>query len=172
MFFVLEKEFADGELWRLRELLDLLDGKITEISKQIATSQDPDSEGLCDRGEYFVGVGFVAVQQYLVETIMFTGISKSDALRMGPTHDSGNTCAEIMNSCANWWKHEPEWWDKNKIPQNGEKTWAHVLSVTESSNYALSNVLSSFCKNGELRFSSVIPILEKWRNAVHENRRK
>lgn len=172
MFFVLENEFADGELWRLRELLDLLDGKIADINGQVANSRDPDSEGLCDRGEYFIGVGFVALQQYLAETIMFTGISKADALKLGPNHESGNTCVEIINSCANWWKHEPESWDKNKVSRNGEKTRDHVLSVSESSDYALSNVLWSFCKGGELGFLSVIPVLEEWRNAVHENRGK
>jgi hypothetical protein len=169
VFFVLDNEFADGELWRLRELLDLLDVKISEINELIKASPDPDSEGLCDRGEYFIGVGFVAIQQYLVETIMFSGLSKTEAYKLGPLHSFGGTSISLINSCANWWKHEPEWFSAGEIPNNGKKTFEKVSSVTESPSYQLSNVLASFCGDNIVSFKYVISELEKWRKDVHEN---
>ena len=74
MFFVVGNEFADGELGILCELLDILDGKLVEIDQLIRKSEDPESDGLLDRGEYFIGVGFVAIQRHLVETILFAGL--------------------------------------------------------------------------------------------------
>lgn len=171
MFFVLENEFADGELWKLRELLDILDAKIAEINELIEASSDPDSDGLCDRGEYFIGVGFVAIQQYMVETIMFTGLGKSEAYKLGPIHSSGRTSVGLINSCANWWKHEPEWWDAGKIPKNGVFTFSEVSSVTDSPWYQLSNVLASFSSDNAISFEHVIPILEEWREQVNANRK-
>ena len=172
MFFVLENEFADGELWRLRELLDLIDIKLTDITNKVSNSVDPESDGLCDRGEYFIGVGFVAIQQYLAETIMFTGISKRDALMLGPKHESGRALIDVINSCANWWKHEPEWCDKNEIPRNGEYTWDSVKSFTKSLDYPLSIALAMLCRNRNMIFLNLIPILEEWRISVHEARCK
>ncbi len=172
MFLVAEGEFTDGELWKLRELFVILDKKLDEINLLIKDSLDPDSEGLCDRGEYFIGLGFVAIQQYLVETILFTGLSKAKAFNLGPIHSSGDTFVSLINASANWWKHEPEWWDAGELPKNGERSFDLVASVTESTSYQLSNVLALFCGNNELRFNFIIPYLEKWRTDVHECREK
>lgn len=172
MFMVIDKEFADEELWRLRELLKMLDEKIADIANLIKESPDPDSEGLCDRGEYFIGVGFVAIQQYLIDSILFTGLDKGDAYRLGPVHSSGETYASIINSCANWWKHEPEWWNRGEVPKNGKRSFEKVTNVSESSSYQLSNVLASICGRNELSLRNVIPYLEEWRAKVHENRKK
>ncbi|MDO6423054.1 hypothetical protein [Saccharophagus degradans] len=167
MFFVLDNEFEDGELWKLREMLDLLDAKISEVNRLIEKSSDPDSEGLCDRGEYFIGVGFVAIQQYLVETIINTGLSKSEAYNLGPEHSFGGTSVSLISSCANWWKHEPEWWGPRGIPKSGKATFERVSSVTDSHTYQLSNVLATFSEDKALSFIHVIPILEKWREDVY-----
>lgn len=102
MFFTVESQFADGELWRLQELFEILDEKLADIETRMEESADPDSDGLCDQGEYFIGLGFVAIQQYLVETIMFTGLTKSDAYKLGPKHPSGATYVGLINASANW----------------------------------------------------------------------
>lgn len=172
VFFVIEKEFADSELERLRELFSMLDAKLAEISASINCSTDPDSDGLCDSGEYFIGLGFVAIQQYLVETILFTGLSKTEAFKLGPIHTSGVTCVSLINACANWWKHEPEWWDAGEVPKMGEKAFSLVSNVTESHSYQMSNVLASFCEESELALGCLIPFLEEWRADVHDRREK
>ena len=165
MFMVLENEFSDGELPKLRELLEMLDEKIASINTQINESQDPDSDGLCDKGEYFIGIGFVAIQQYLVDTITFTGLNKKDAYALGPVHTSGET------SCANWWKHEAEWWNHGEVPDNGIRSFEQVTTVTDSPSYQLSNVMASICGNDKISFRCVLPYLEEWRGKVHEKRK-
>lgn len=151
----------------------MLDEKLADIDALMEKYADPDSDGLCDRGEYFIGLGFVAIQQYLVETIMFTGLSKSDAYKLGPKHPSGPTYVELINACANWWKHEPEWFDAGEVPRYGMKSFDLVTEVTDSPSYHLSNVLASFCEAGEkIRFSCVVGHLNEWRSYVHENRKK
>ena len=153
-------------------MLDILDAKISEINGLIELSPDPDSEGLCDKGEYFIGLGFVAIQQYLVETIIFTGLSKSEAYKLGPGHSFGSTSINLINSCANWWKHEPEWWDTGGISKSGKATFERVSNVTESRSYQLSNVLATFCGDNTLSFKYVIPVLEEWREDVHSISKK
>ncbi len=163
----------DGELWRLQELFEMLDSKLAEIESRIEKSTDPDSNGLCDRGEYFIGLGFVAIQQYLVETTMFTGLSKSEAYKLGPMHPSGATYVGLVNACANWWKHEPEWFDAGEVPKMGLKNYGLVAEATDSTSYDLSNVLASFAEAGEkARFSCVVGHLKKWRSNVHEARKE
>lgn len=173
LFFTVGSQFADGELSRLQELCEMLDEKLAEIESRIEESADPDLDGLCDQGEYLIGLGFVAIQQYLVETIMLTGLSKSEAYELGPKHPSGATCVGLINACANWWKHEPEWFDAGAVPNNGLKSFDLVTEVTDSPSYQLSNVLASFCEDGEkVGFSCVVAQLKEWRSNVHENRKK
>lgn len=166
MLLTIGKQNADRELGLLRELLEILDGKLSEIKQQIELSADPDSAGLCDKGEYFIGIGFVAMQQYMTEALLFQGISKNDALNLGPAHASGATYASLINSAANWWKHEPEWVNQGRIPSNGTRTFDHIASVAPETGYELSNVLSSLCSNEEILLSSLVPYLVAWRDAL------
>ena len=53
--------------------------------------------------------GFVVMQQYLIETIIHTGLEKSEVYKLDPVHSSGDSVVSIICSCANWWKHEAEW---------------------------------------------------------------
>lgn len=155
----------------LCELFDLLDKKIHEIELLILQSNDPDTDGLLDRGEYFIGVGFVACQQYLVDTLFFTTIKKNYAYGLGPVHSSGITYVELINSAANWWKHEPEWFSKREVPNNGLRTFDNVTAIAGNEyfgHYVLSEVLASIC-DSKLSFKSVVPFLLEWREAVHNS---
>lgn len=166
MLLVIDNGLADTELGSLCELLDLLDQKISQLIPLIRESPNPDSEGLLDRGEYFIGVGFVAMQQYLLNTLLFTDIKKSEAYKLGSLHSSGITYVELINSAANWWKHEAEWVGKREIPSNGERTFMNIRGVAETVGYELSNVLASICGPESLSLKGVIPWLMEWRNAV------
>lgn len=68
MYLKVDEGFADRELALLTDLLELLDAKLAGIQDAIASNADPESAGLTDQGEYFIGVGLCAVQQYLVDT--------------------------------------------------------------------------------------------------------
>jgi hypothetical protein len=84
MYLRIDEQFADGELQLLSELLGLLDTKIIEIRKLLGETTDPESDGILDRGEYFIGVGVVAIQQYLADTLTLTGIEKKRAPELRP----------------------------------------------------------------------------------------
>lgn len=79
-----EYMFADAELSYLDELLASIDRTLSEINIKIKSSIDPESEGLCDKGEYFIGVGFCAMQRYLVDVLQDKKIDKGLALQLGP----------------------------------------------------------------------------------------
>ncbi len=117
-------------------------------------SSDPDTDGLLDKGEYFFGVGFVAIQQYLVDTLIFTGVKKVEAYNLGDMHASGITYISLINFAANWWKHESEWTDQEQVPKNGQRTFDNILNVTNKHEYALSIVLGSICGQEDLSFNS------------------
>jgi hypothetical protein len=168
-------EFGDGELTKLCELLELLDQKLYVIHTLISQSRDPDSDGLCDKGEYFIGVGFAAIQQYLVDTLFYTGLNKRDAFKLGPVHSGDLTFIDLFNSAANWWKHEAEWYKyyNNKVilPKDVEKTFDDVKAATgnpENDDYAISCVLASICGSSNPSLAAVVPYLIKWRAAVHQ----
>lgn len=170
MFCIIEDEFVDWNLDILSELLSMLDGKISEINSQILNSSDPDYEGLCNTGEYFIGIGFVAIQRYLVDTLIGTGIDKNKAYILGPKFSSDITYVSLINSAANWWKHEAEWFNKDEIPRNGQRTIEHVTAIAESHEYALSNILASICGSGNISLGALVPYLIEWRNFVHNER--
>ena len=70
MYLKFGEEYTDGELQLLSDLLAILDREIIRVTNAIRSSDDPESEGLPDRGEYFIGVGLAAIQQYLVDTLV------------------------------------------------------------------------------------------------------
>lgn len=80
MYIKIDNEYMDGELNLLSDLLSLLDGQIHAIRFSMLGTIPPESEGLADRGEYFIGVGFAAIQQYLNDTLTLTGVIKNKLL--------------------------------------------------------------------------------------------
>ena len=109
MYLKVGGEYADRELQLLAELLNNLDEKVVEVSNLISKSVDPESDGLTDRGEYFIGVGFSVIQQYLTDTLTLTRVSKRRALDIGPRYSEEFTFISVVNAAANWWKHSTEW---------------------------------------------------------------
>lgn len=158
--------FINTQLHCLSELFELIDNKLSSIDLSIQQSTDPESDGYFDRAEYFIGVGFVAAQQYLVDTLLFTKLNKNIAYQLGPIHPNGVTYANLINSCANWWKHEAEWYEKQKVPKKGMTNFANVVSTSEQYEYALSSVLATICPIHELPFKYLTQYLIEWRNAV------
>jgi len=130
-----EDEVIDCELGRLLEFIDLINGKISDIRIDISRSSDPESDGLLNRGEYFIGIAFVAIQQHFVDTLLFTGINKDKAYKLGSLHSSGVTYATLINCSANWWKHEAEWFGNDKVQKRSNKTISVVMNVSKQYEY-------------------------------------
>ncbi len=167
MLLVGENGVEDIELSRLCELLEVIDSKLYEIEECISKSVDPESDGLLDRGEYFIGVGFVAIQQHLNDSLIGINFNKKDAYSLGPTHSSGISSISVINAAANWWKHEAEWFKNGNVPKNGEHTVEIILDISNHHEYALSNVLASFSESKCLSLTkNIVPHIEEWTKAL------
>ena len=172
-----DDEYADSSLGLLSELLTILDEKVTEVNRLIAHSTDPESDGLTERGEYFIGVGLSAIQQYLMDTLTLTGIEKNCAFNLGPQYSHKLTFVAVVNAAANWWKHSAEWkWQdqeqQNKLAQRTQETVLEVVVDKEGLWYPLSNVLAALQGTHEVTLSALLPNLVLWRSAVEAKKGK
>ncbi|MCF6325402.1 MAG: hypothetical protein L3J89_13965 [Gammaproteobacteria bacterium] len=177
MYINFEKEnkytFADAELSYLEELLNSIDKIISEITSKIKCSVDPESDGILDKGEYFIGVGFCAMQRYLVDVLQDKKIDKGLALQLGPKNKDGVAISIVVHAAGNYWKHSPEWhiW-MDELDDRSQKTVDRLVSHDGHAWYVLSDVLHELCNEKELSLCSCIPHLEKWRFAVHQKLQK
>ena len=155
-------------LYQLREFLIIIDAKLYEIDQCISRSADPDSDGLLDQGEYFIGIAFVAIQQHLTDSLIGINLSKKESFSLGVIHPSGVPSISVINAAANWWKHEAEWFKNGNVPRNGEHTFEIIMDISNQYEYALSNVLASFSESKSLTFiEHVIPHIEEWKEALY-----
>jgi hypothetical protein len=156
-----------GCLPRLEELFSLLDVKLSGIECEINNSADPDTDGLFDQSEYYVGIGLVAAQQYLAETATFSGIDKDKSYKLGQRHHTGISYINAINSAANYWKHEAEWWkDLDTLNNSNFKTRNDVGTIADTEHYQLSNFLFALSNNKEIKLKYLIPIIKDWLNAL------
>lgn len=166
MYLKVGDEYADPELQLLAELLNILDEKVVEVSNLIFKSVDPESDGLTDRGEYFIGVGFSVIQQYLTDTLTLTGVSKRKAFDIGPRYSEEFTFISVVNAAANWWKHSAEWVGQETTITQALQTQRIVVETAESLDYPLSNVLAKLLGASEITLCALLPNLVLWRSAV------
>jgi hypothetical protein len=172
MYIRIDDQFADYQLQLLSELLALLDTKIIEIYKLLAETSDPESDGLFDRGEYLFGIGVVAIQQYLADTLTLTGIEKKHALNLGPAYSEQLTFVAVLNAAANWWKHSAERHSNTAPRKDAARSLEIVTEVSDSDSYELSNVLAKLLRSSEVTLCSLLPNLILWRSALDRERRK
>lgn len=171
MYIKISDEYADRELRLLSGLLSTLDEKVIENMRAIACSTDPESDGLTDRGEYFIGVGLAAIQQYLTDTLTLTGLKKDRAFKIGPSYSSEFTFVSVINAAANWWKHSAEWQGASSQSGMALRTQEIVMAVSGSEDYPLSNVLANLLGTSDITLSALLPNLVLWREAIdHESK--
>ena len=173
MYIKFDDGILDDDLPFLVTLLELLDTRLTQIQLAIETSTDPDSDGLCDRGEYLIGMGFIACQRYLASTYGPLGIRKHVALNCGPRESGGASFAEIVNATANLAKHFDEWdfpsavfRDRTGLDANQLQTIRVIETVTNWADYTCSNVLAALVGSLEIKLTSLSPKLQAWRDEL------
>lgn len=161
--------FDDVELSYLEELLSSIDIILSNINLRIKNSTDPESDGLCDKSEYFIGVGFCAMQRYLADILQDTKIDKGVALQLGPKNKEGVAISLIVHAAGNYWKHSPEWhiW-MDKLDGRSQKTIDRLVSHDGPACYVLSDILADLSNGEEFSLLSCIPYLEEWRNAIYQ----
>lgn len=89
--------------------------KLYLVNNSIQKSAYPESDGLYDHGEYLIGAGFVVLQQQLHTSLTIISIPPKNAFKIGPLYAKGSHIAEVINSCANYWKHDLNGWAKNIV---------------------------------------------------------
>ncbi len=117
-----------------------------------------------DRREHVTGFGFAACQNYVASLTGRSGVSKQDALQIGPSHRTGRPFVALINAAANYWKHSPEWNGADAAPAHRTATLLTSLGV-RSSEYALANCLHELVRPLPARFGTLVPFLTQWRDA-------
>lgn len=170
MYFKSGKEFCDYDFYLLTEMLEHLDVKVKKINSDISLSADPDTDGLFDKGEYYIGVGFSLIQRYISSTYPKSNIKKSDALELGEKIKSNLSYIKVINAGANYWKHEDEWGlmssitkDVNSLKDAAKNTINTIELLTPWASYTCSNLLAALVGENEFVLSSLLPYLESWR---------
>ena len=165
-------DYADADFTLLGRHLRLLDSELNTLNATIAASRDPDSAGLCDSAEYFIGSGFVAVQRYLTATRAGLGISTAEAFAVPPIVKDGLSLAAALSAGANYWKHMEEWIDTLNKSENAElkgnalRTLRQLVVVTPWEDYTSANLLATFMDGQALELSRLLPGIEEWRRNV------
>lgn len=173
MYIKTQDGFGDGDLGNLEALLALIDGELSSIKDRARRSADPDSEGLFDTSEYFIGIALTAIQQYIASTYAQFKISKSEALQLPPTINGNLTFVAALNAGSNFWKHRDEWGmrtnvsrDIDKLVPQARQTIKTIEILTPWDDYTLSNLIACLTPSGELRLADLIPQLTQWRDSV------
>lgn len=169
MFLLHPNGVFDFDLDFLVELLELIDGQLEKIHADAKKSPDPDGDGIFDRGESAIGLGFVVCQQYINATYPQLRVSdKLMALRAGPKHASGAYTAELINAAANFWKHHDEWPPGGSKNEDRTRTVIESIGLSSRKSYVLSNVLYRIVQPQPSCFRSVVPLLIGWRDQLIE----
>jgi len=123
---------------------------------------------LCEEGEYFIGVGFCAMQRFIFEAVQDKNIDANEARELGPRSIGGTPVAKLVHAAANYWKHSPEWpiWQL-ELTKHSQRTVDVMLNGRESADYPLADLLADLCKGKPLQLIHCTPYLDDWRNAVN-----
>jgi hypothetical protein len=166
------RQLVDYDLQFLDELTALLDRRLDELEREMDGHPDPDAWGFLDSWDATAGLGFVACQNYL--TAVVGKGSKKACLPLGPTHAAGDSIASIVNAGANYVKHHAE---ARPLDDLHLVAVMHRLNVWEwnasqerdgAISYPMGNLLFEALKPAPRRFGELLPLLERWRDAVIE----
>jgi hypothetical protein len=160
--FKIGDDYADVDFAFLGRHLNALDLELRETLAAISRSADPDSDGLLDAGEYFIGHGFIAIQRYMTTVIVAAKMPRKSALNLGPKLANGTTCADALEAGANYWKHVEEWFGKTPHA----RTLAAIEKVTPWAEYTCSNILAVLRGGAGLELSPLLLLLAAWRDRV------
>ena len=147
----------DYDMEFLKDLLELLDGRIERLSASVP--QSVDARGVFESIEYIIGVGLDACQSYLATTSNDLKVKKDVALKCGPMHPSGLTIVEILNHAANFGKYDDEW---NLLPP----TLCEALDklFVGDDEYSLTTILRRLVLTRSNRLQALLPHLHRWRD--------
>lgn len=148
-------------LAHIRSAVSPIDSTLKTLRGEISSHPDPDTFGLIDSYEQFVGIGFTVCQTFL--SLVHKGENKNTSIQTGPFYsDSEKSYAQITNACANYWKHNYEW-DKDNLSNQSKKTIETFdrLDVDVWAAYPLTEMFEAlFSENGS--FDELLSHLNEW----------
>ena len=150
-----------------RELIGLIDEKLSELSRKSTETEIADLLGYFDSMEHLTGLGFVTCQTYMTAVYGITKVDKKTALSFGPFHSYGASIAEVVNAAANYWKHNNEW-SLDKTPKRREAIEATFKDIgfPIGTEYPLSGILTELAEPDDASFMPVMNKLRTWENEV------
>jgi hypothetical protein len=162
--------FVDFDLDLLQQLVRIIDQHLELMAQESVQVDDADSFGYFDRMEHLVGLGFVACQTYMSSVCGFLRIEKPKALIVGPVHSSGQTKVQIINSAANYWKHNSEWtFEKSDRQRKRIEDTFDLVGFPINTEYPLSGVLTELVTPELAAFQPIIAVLVTWRDELRKN---
>ncbi|MGI3164016.1 hypothetical protein [Pseudooceanicola sp. 200-1SW] len=163
---------ADYEFGLLTRILALLDVELLRTTTAMRSSPDPESDGLCDLGEFLIGSGFIAAQRYLNATRVDFGLSKAEAYEHPPLFRAPITVAQAINTISNYWKHFADWDEAEQqgIDPRAKGQSAITLRALDKmalpGSYPCADVLSQLQPVEALSLEKLLPLLTEWRNSL------
>ncbi len=150
----------------VKNIIEPIDVAIESYKVDMTSHPDPDSFGLFDQYEQFLGIGFTVCQFFL--SSVHKGKNKGSVFLKGPFHSSGKSYAQITNACANYWKHNEEWNRTNLSSQaKGTLKVFEQLSVNAWDSYPLSQVFDTLLGNHG-SFRELLIELNSWANQISQ----
>lgn len=162
---------VDYEIGLLTKILALLDVELSRVNAEICKSPDPESDGLCDIGEFLIGSGLVAVQRYLNATRADLGFSQ-EAYDKPPMFNQNIAMVRAINTISNYWKHCAEWDEaerKGLDPcqmRGSASTIRYLERMGDLSDYPCANALAIMLQGKDLALSNLLTPLSLWRRAL------
>jgi hypothetical protein len=157
----------DYEAGQIKDLILMIDAKLSELVDTSSQVDDPDGFGYFDSAEHLIGLGCVTCQAYMTAVYGILGIDKSTALSQGPEHPSGTTIASAVNHAANYWKHNNEWAVGTTAARQARIEAAFEgLGFPVGTEYPLSGILMEVSSPDHASFQSIMTKLDNWRVAL------
>jgi hypothetical protein len=159
---------AQSDRALLGKHLALLDIEVSKITEEIFDPSIPTGEHLLEEGEYFIGHGFVAIQSYLTSVRSAYGLGATEAYSEPPLCQNDLPLAKGLNTGANYWKHNQEWYEpllnrQNKdLIQYQKDTLESLEKFTPWEDYTCSNLLAVLTKGRDFRLSALLPLIDEW----------
>ena len=197
MLFRIGGEIFDCQFSLMEDLLLTIEKKLSIINNLVKKSSDPVSDGYCDNGEYLIGAGFVLLQQKLKESLTLFNSYPKNHFKIGPRYSKDYYIAEVINNCANYWKHEPEWVGKkyNEFKGSNKNTRDSIVDHTTialekvlpqtndnlkyensedalylfTNSYPLSQIICNTNNNNECSFVGLLQHVKDWQKAIFED---
>lgn len=166
-------EIDDQDMEQLKELLDVLDHQFTLNNLKRENTHPPEQNIYWARLSYLAGLGFVMCQQYINVTYPTDKLERDEAFRLAPNHSSGYSIVQLINTCANYWKHYQEDVNFPNVSLH-KKTINEIerLGLDIEYPYICESILERIVETDDRPFRKLVNFLTEWRSNLIRSAKK